>query len=56
MAILRPGPNNNGLRGRMGGQVYAIAGADTVVREFVPPTNPRTNNQMVIRRYFTAVT
>lgn len=46
MAFLKPGPNNNGLRGRMGGQVYAGGGEDTIVREFVEPVQPNTPAQV----------
>jgi hypothetical protein len=49
VAFLRSGPNNNGLRGRMGGQVYSKSGVDTIVREFVPPNNPGTKSQETVR-------
>lgn len=56
MAFLRPGPNNQGMRGRMGGQVYSEAGVDTIVREFVTPANPNTGAQVGARGYFKTAT
>ena len=52
VAFLKPGPNNDGLRGRMGGQVYSGGGADTIVRDYVVPVQPNSPSQQAQKGRF----
>jgi len=55
MAITKIGPPLAGIRGTLGGVVYSANGSGTYCKPWAPPSNPRTELQMVERSYLASM-